>query len=63
MSGKMADAKSKPVQVKTYRRCRLPRQKVDEFFQFLEDGDFLQCHAFGKASYTLDSGEGVEMDK
>ena len=36
---------------------------MDDFFQFLEDGDFLQRHTFGKSSYTLDSGEGVEMDK
>ena len=55
--------KFKPVQVKTYRRCRLPQQKVDDFFQFLEDGDFLQRHAFGKASHILNSGEDVEIDK
>ena len=36
---------------------------MNDFFQFLEDGDFLQRHAFGKASYTLNSGEDVEMDK
>lgn len=36
---------------------------MNDFFQFLKDRDFLQRHAFGQASYTLISGEVVDMDR